>query len=78
MRIFLYKSAFRSFFYFHVTREKLPKRFWYKKRSRKMLMKLTTEESIFGITKCAGILAMLMVFGGGGGGELGDFFSDFG
>jgi len=38
---FSYKSALRSFFHLHVTREKMPKRLSYKKIKRKMLMKLT-------------------------------------
>jgi hypothetical protein len=37
---FTYKRLFSSFFYLHVTREKLPKRRSYKKFSHKMLMKL--------------------------------------
>jgi len=41
---FSYKGHFGSFFYVHVTREKLPKRHSYEKFVRKMLMKLTTEE----------------------------------
>jgi len=36
--IFLYKCHFGSFFYVHVTREKLPKQHSYKKTVRKMLM----------------------------------------
>ncbi len=39
---FLYEHHFGSFFYVHVTREKLPKEREYKKFVRKMLMKLTT------------------------------------
>jgi len=39
---FSYKRHFGSFFYVHVTREKLPKRRSYEKFVRKMLMKLTT------------------------------------
>jgi len=39
---FSYKSALSSFFYLHVTREKLPKRLSYEKGVRKMLMKLTS------------------------------------
>jgi len=38
---FSYKRRFGSFFYVHVTREKLPKQRSYKKFVRKMLMKLT-------------------------------------
>jgi len=38
---FTYKSLFCSFFYLHVTREKLQKRRSYKKLVHKMLMKLT-------------------------------------
>jgi len=38
---FLYERYFGSFFYIHVTREKLPKWHLYKKFVRKMLMKLT-------------------------------------
>jgi len=38
---FLYKLRIGSFFYLHVTREKLPKQRAYKKFVRKMLMKLT-------------------------------------
>ncbi len=37
---FLYKSLFGSFFYLHVTREKLPKRQSNKKFAHKMLKKL--------------------------------------
>ncbi len=40
---FMYKSLFGSFFYLHVTREKLLKRRLYKKCGRKMLMKLTPD-----------------------------------
>jgi len=40
---FLYKRHFGSFFYVHVTREKLPKQRSYEKFVRKMLMKVTTE-----------------------------------
>jgi len=39
---FSYERRFGSFFYVHVTREKLPKQCSYKKFVRKMLMKLTT------------------------------------
>ncbi len=39
---FSYEHCFGSFFYVHVTREKLPKQCSYKKFVRKMLMKLTT------------------------------------
>jgi hypothetical protein len=39
---FLYERCFSSFFYIHVTREKLQKQHSYKKFVRKMLMKLTT------------------------------------
>jgi hypothetical protein len=42
--LFSYEHRFGSFFYVHVTREKLPKRRLYKKIVRKMLMKLTTEQ----------------------------------
>jgi len=35
------KLTSHSFFYLHVTREKLPKRLLYEKVARKMLMKLT-------------------------------------
>jgi len=38
---FTYESLFGSFFYLHVTREKLLKTCSYKKFTRKMLMKLT-------------------------------------
>ncbi len=38
---FLYEHCFDSFFYVHVTREKLLKRCLYEKFERKMLMKLT-------------------------------------
>jgi len=38
---FSYEHRFGSFFYVHVTREKLPKQRLYKKRGRIMLMKLT-------------------------------------
>jgi len=38
---FMYESLFGSFFYLHVTREKLLKRRLYKKFAHKMLMKLT-------------------------------------
>jgi len=38
---FLYKHHFGSFFYVHVTREKLPKRRSYKKCAQKTFMKLT-------------------------------------
>ncbi len=41
---FKYKSLFSSFFYLHVTREKLPKRRLYKKFAQKMLMKLTPDK----------------------------------
>jgi len=44
--LFLYKSLFGSFFYLHVTREKLPKKCSYKKFLRKMLMKLTLGEPL--------------------------------
>jgi len=44
--IFLYKHCFGSFFYLHVAREKLPKRRLYEKFARKMLMKLTPNQSI--------------------------------
>jgi len=37
-----YECRFHSFFYVHVTREKLPKQRLYKKFVQKMLMKLTT------------------------------------
>ncbi len=40
---FLYECHFSSFFYVHVTREKLPKRRSYVKFTRKMLMKLTPD-----------------------------------
>jgi len=40
---FLYKRHFISFFYVHVTKEKLQKQHAYKKIVRKMLMKLTTK-----------------------------------
>jgi len=40
---FTYKSLFGSFFYLHLTREKLLKRHWHKKFAKKMLMKLTPE-----------------------------------
>jgi len=43
---FLYERRFSSFFYVHVTREKLPKRHSYKKFARKMLMKLTPGRSV--------------------------------
>jgi len=39
---FSYKRLFVSFFYIHVTREKLLKQCLYKKLVRKMLIKLTT------------------------------------
>jgi hypothetical protein len=39
---FLYECCFGSFFYVHVTREKLPKQRSYKKFVHKMMMKLTT------------------------------------
>jgi hypothetical protein len=39
---FLNECLFRSFFYVHVTREKLPKQCLYKKFVRYMMMKLTT------------------------------------
>jgi len=39
---FLYERRFSSFFYIHVTREKLPKQRLYEKFVCKMLMKLTT------------------------------------
>jgi len=45
--IFLYESLFGSFFFLHVTREKLPKRCSYKKFARKMLMKLTPVVNVF-------------------------------
>jgi len=38
---FTYESLFGSFFYLHVTRDKLSKRCLYEKFARKMLMKLT-------------------------------------
>jgi len=38
---FLYECCLGSFFYIHVTREKLLKQCWYKKFVRKMLMQLT-------------------------------------
>ncbi len=38
---FTYESLIGSFFYLHVTREKLPKRHLYEKFAHKMLMKLT-------------------------------------
>ena len=38
---FSYEYCFSSFFYVHVTREKLPKQRLYEKFARKMLMKLT-------------------------------------
>jgi hypothetical protein len=40
---FSYKRCFGSFFYIHVTREKLPKQCSYEKFVRKMLMKVTTK-----------------------------------
>jgi len=43
---FLYKSAIGSFFYLHVTREKLLKRLSYKKGTCKMLIKLTTGDKL--------------------------------
>jgi len=43
LEIFLYKCHFGSFFYVHVTREKLPKQCSYEKFARKMLMKLSTD-----------------------------------
>jgi len=39
--IFLYEHSFSSFFYVHVTREKLPKQRSYEKQVRITLMKLT-------------------------------------
>jgi hypothetical protein len=44
--IFLYERRFGSFFYVHVTREKLPKLRSYEKFARKTLMKLTTEHML--------------------------------
>ncbi len=44
---FLYEHRFSSFFYVHVTREKLPKRRSYEKFVRKMLMKLTPGHKTF-------------------------------
>ncbi len=44
-RIFCTKVFFGSFFYLHVTREKLPKRHSYEKFGCKMLMKLTPGRS---------------------------------
>jgi hypothetical protein len=41
---FLYEHCFSSFFYVHVTREKLPIQCSYKKFAPKMLMKLTTAD----------------------------------
>jgi len=37
MQIFLYESALQSFFFLHVTRENLTKRFLYKKGTKKRL-----------------------------------------
>ncbi len=47
---FSYKSALRSFFYLHVTREKLLKRLSYEKCVHKMLMKLTPEGFLTGLS----------------------------
>jgi hypothetical protein len=44
---FLYECRFGSFFYVHVTSEKLPKQHSYKKFVRKMLIKLTTGHGRF-------------------------------
>ncbi len=40
---FLYEHRFRSFYYVHITREKLPKQHLYKKFACIMLMKLTID-----------------------------------
>jgi hypothetical protein len=50
-----YKSLFGSFFYLHVTREKLPKRHLYKKFVRKRLMKLTPSFCLTKWTCCYSI-----------------------
>jgi len=42
VQFFLYKRCFVSFFYVHVTREKLMKQHLYEKIVHKMLMKLNT------------------------------------
>jgi len=42
---FLFEGRFGSFFYVHVTREKLPNQRSYEKVVRKMLMKLTIGEN---------------------------------
>ncbi len=47
LQFFSYEHHFGSFFYVHVTREKLPKQCSYEKFVRKMLVKLTTVELPF-------------------------------
>jgi hypothetical protein len=49
---FLYERYFGSFFYIHVTREKLPERRSYEKFSCKMLMKLTPGEHLLLLFLC--------------------------
>jgi len=49
---FLYECCFGSFFYIHVTREKLPKRHLYKKFVRKILMKFKVGLSTITATLC--------------------------
>jgi len=44
---FLYQCRFDSFFYVHVTREKMPKQLSYQKRMHITLMKLTPEDLFF-------------------------------
>jgi len=44
---FLYQRCFGSFFYVHVTREKMPKQLSYQKRMHITLMKLTPEDLFF-------------------------------
>ncbi len=58
---FLYEHRFGSFFYVHVTREKLPKPFSYEKRSGIMLMKLTAD--LFGYVTEGVLLTTVSAFG---------------
>jgi len=51
----LYERRFGSFFYIHVTGEKLPKRRLYKKFPRKMLMKLTPHMATEGFSKSCSV-----------------------
>jgi len=58
----VYERHFSSFFYVHVTREKLPKHHSYEKYACKMLMKLTPGRESLEIAGCRFLRGRLLCF----------------